>query len=78
MAKKLDDPIDDDVPVEVKRAIVQRQIALYQNGRYEAQVLARVNKSIGTAPEQLKAYTDDLVRIEKVIDALKAELAALG
>ncbi len=68
----------DDVPVEVKRAIVQRQIALHQNGRYEAQVLVRVNKSIGTPPEQLKAYTDDLVRLEKMLDALKAELAALG
>ncbi len=80
MSKKIEDAtvVEEDVPAEVRRAIVQRQIALHQNARYETQVLARVNKSIGAAEETIKPYLDDLVRLEKVIDALKAELKAIG
>lgn len=68
---------NDDIPIEIKQALIEQQIAAHKNGRYQTQVLVKVRRSIGEDETTLKPLIDDLIRIEKMIDGLKAELKAL-
>jgi len=62
---------------EVKRALIQRQIQAHANSRYEVEILAKVNKAIGADPAAIAQYISDLVRLEKIIDALQEELGTI-
>ena len=68
---------DNDIPIEIKQALIEQQIAAHKNGRYQTRVLVRVRRSIGEDDAALKPLVDDLIRFEKMIDGLKAELKAL-
>ena len=61
----------------VKRALLEQEIAMWVNTRYQAQVRLRVQKAIGDT-EQQAAIIKDLERCEKALDALQAELDGLG
>ena len=62
---------------EVQRAIIQQEIAMYQNTRFQTEMRHRVSKKIGGTPEELKPLVDQLAKIEAALDVLQAELAAL-
>jgi hypothetical protein len=67
----------DDVPVEIKRQIVQQEIQLWRNTRYQFEVRLRVEKRIGGTPEAQAEHIRQLETCEKRLDALQAELEAL-
>ena len=60
----------------MKRAIIQQEIALWQNTSYQASVRMRVQQKLGNT-EQQAAITKDMERCEMALDALSEELAAL-
>jgi len=68
----------DEIPAEVMRLIIMRQIDAHKNGAKEMELLARVNKSIGADAEVIKRHADEAVRLWKIVAALREELAALG
>jgi hypothetical protein len=66
-----------EIPVDVKRALVEAEIADYCRVKYQAEMRSRVCLKIGdtAALENLKT---DLVRIETALEALDAELDSLS
>jgi hypothetical protein len=68
---------DNDIPIEIKQALIEQQVSAHKNGRYQTQVLVKVRRSIGEDDAALKPLVDDLIRFEKMIYGLKAELKAL-
>ena len=55
----------------VKLAIIDSEIQMYHNTRYQLQLRHRVQKGIGGTPEQLKALEDELAKIESALDELE-------
>jgi hypothetical protein len=70
--------LGDEIPIEVKRSIIDQERKLYLNTRYQLQVRYRVNKTIGAEQAVLQDLEKELTRCEKIIDALAAELEALN
>jgi hypothetical protein len=70
-------PVEQDIPVEVKRALLEQEIGLWRNTKYITSVRYRVQKGIGTPAEELAPLVRDLEKCEKMLDALNGELAAL-
>lgn len=67
-----------EIAPEIKRAIVEQEIALWRNTRYQLEVRARVARRVGCTPEQEAAALAELARVEQTLDALAEELAAIG
>jgi len=61
-------------PVEIKRLLVQQEITLWTNTRYQLQLRYRVTKGVGGDTTAIEA---DLLNAEKALDLLSAELKAL-
>lgn len=62
--------MNDDVPVEVQRAIIQQEIQLWKNTRYQLEIRCRVQQRIGG---DISAIQAELEKCEKALDVL-AEL----
>ena len=67
----------DEIANEVKRAIIENEIALHRNTAYLVQLRHNVSKKIGASAEELKPLVDELVKHEQTIDLLKEELKKL-
>jgi len=63
-----------EIPIDVQRAIVQQEIQMWQNSRYQLEVRARVTKRIGGDAAPIVA---ELEKCEKALDALAEILAEL-
>ena len=61
-----------DISNEVKTQVITQEIVTYENTRYLLSIRHRVNKKIGSTPEQLKVLEDEMVKIEMALDELKA------
>lgn len=61
----------------IKRQIIEQELALWSNTRYQLQMRYRVNKSIGSPEEALKRIEDELTKCEQAIDILSKELSTL-
>ena len=66
-----------EIPIEVKRSIIEGEAAMWRNTLYQAEVRHRVNARIGATAEAQKAVEDQMVQCEKALDALAEELKAL-
>ena len=62
---------EDTIEEEVKMRIVDSEIAMYKNTRYQLEVRHRINKKLGNSEEQLKALEKELENVEKALDELK-------
>jgi hypothetical protein len=62
---------------EVKYQIINNEIALYKNTRYQQELRYRVGKRIGQTQEALKPIEDEIVKIEMAIDELEKALKEL-
>lgn len=69
---------NNDVPVEIKRALLTQEIGQWKNTAYLLQVRHRVNKKLGAEEQALKSLEDEMVKAENAIDILSEELKALG
>ena len=64
---------------EQRIAVIDRQIAEWQEVGYAAEIAAKVHLRIGSAPEQIKTFTDRAIAAEKALHTLgelRAEVAA--
>jgi len=68
--------MDNDIPVEVKLALLEQEQQMWHNSRYVFEVRARVNKRIGNV-EKVVACEKELENCEKALDALAEEVKAL-
>ena len=62
---------EDTIEEKVKMNIVDSEIAMYKNTRYQLEVRHRINKKLGNAEEQLTALEKELENVEKALDELK-------
>jgi len=67
----------EEISVEVKKAIINQELSMWLNTRYQFEVRHRINKKIGSSAEILKNIEDELTKCEKMIDALEDELNKL-
>jgi len=65
------------IPLERQQAIIVNELEMWRNTRYQLQLRYRVNKGIESTQDVMQAIEAELVRCEKAIDILKAELDAL-
>lgn len=63
--------MNDQIPEAVKIALIEQEVSIYQNTRYQLQLRHRVQKSIGGTEEQLKPIEDDLAKMERALDELE-------
>ena len=68
--------MDEQVPIEVKRAILENSRAVWRNTAYEATVAFRIAKRIDDAGLMASAQAS-IARAEKMIAGYDAELEAL-
>ncbi len=59
---------------QAQRAIVENEIALWCNTRYQMQLRYRVRKAIGETPEQLQEIETELIKCEAALDELQKVL----
>lgn len=69
---------EDDIPVAVKRQLLDQEIALWRNTRYQLALRVRVAKHLGDGDNVIGPLRADLERCEKALDAVHAERDALG
>ena len=69
----MNEPTDD-----IKRALIDQEIANWQNSRYVLQMRHRVQIGIGAPKEILDQIVADLERHEKALDLLTQERTALN
>ena len=62
---------EETIEEEVKMKIVDSEIAMYKNTRYQLEIRHRINKKLGNSEEQLKALEKELENVEKALDELK-------
>jgi hypothetical protein len=62
---------EDELPVEVRRAIIAQRLDLWQRSRYQVMLDAYVLR-------QLEGIPDDAARCARAIDVLEALLAEIG
>jgi len=65
-------------PIEIQRAVLSHEIAMWTTTRYQCEVRLRVQKKIEGEREIIDGLIADLERCETALDALNAELDALG
>jgi hypothetical protein len=63
-----------EIPIDVRRAIIEQELQMYRNTRYQMQLRHRVQRGVGASPEMLKPIEDELERIEGALDLLAREL----
>jgi hypothetical protein len=66
-----------DVPLEIRRHLLQQEIAMWRNTRYLAEVRLRVQRRIAGGVEAEAAQIAEIERCELAIDALEEEQRAL-
>jgi hypothetical protein len=64
----------EEITNEIKKAIIENEIALHKNTAYLVQLRHSINKKLGATAEELKPLVDELVKHEQTIDLLKEEL----
>jgi len=62
-----------DIRTEHKREIIEREIALWKNTRYQGEIRARAGKQAGDQEYAARGLAD-VERSEKMLDALNALL----
>lgn len=65
-----------DVPTDVKRQIIEQDMQMWRNTRYQCEIRMRVQRRIGNTEGEATMITE-LERCEKALDAMAEELAAL-
>lgn len=65
------------VTIEIKRALIENEIALHNNSAYQLSLRHRVNKKLGGSAEELKALEGEMQKHEQAIDILNDELKEL-
>ena len=66
----------DEPPVEVKKQLLEQEIIMWVNTRYQAQIRYKVHKKLGIKTQQAE-IVKELEQCEKALDLLRQELAAL-
>jgi hypothetical protein len=74
MLELLEKPVD--VTDETKRALIEQDMQLWRNTRYQCEIRRRVQQRIGNT-EGEAAMIAELERCEKALDVLAEELAAI-
>ncbi len=69
---------EQEVPIEIKRKIVEEELALYRNTRFRTELRHNVLKRVGAQEAELKPLVDDLIRLEHILIELDKERAALN
>jgi hypothetical protein len=59
----------------VQKVIIERELQVWQNTLYQAQVRHRVQKLVGASADILKALEAEMEHATKVIDAYMVEFA---
>ena len=67
----------DDLPNEIKAAILSQELAGIKQQIYRLSVSAEVRKIAGYSPEENKGLLDELERLVKMRDALAAKISEL-
>lgn len=62
---------------DVQRKLLEQEIAMWINTRYQSRVRLRVQTAIGGEAETRAALIADLEKCERALDALAQDLAAL-
>ena len=65
---------DNDIPNEVKKILIEQEIAMHKNTAWLVQVRHNVNKKLGATAEELKPLVEEIIKHEQSIDLLKLEL----
>lgn len=60
---------------EVKKLLIENDIATWKNNLYQAKLRYRVHEEIGAAPETLDSFKKEIARVLQAIDVLQAILA---
>lgn len=69
---------DQEIPVEIRKQLLEEELARWRNTRYLFEVRYKVAQRIGDGPEVLAGYRAELERCERAIDALGEELAGVA
>lgn len=68
--------LETDVPTDVKRVLINQEMQMWRNTRYQCEVRLRVQKRIGNTEGEAVLITE-LERCEKALDTLTEELSTL-
>lgn len=63
-----------EISKEVKTAILNNEIAQYENTLYLLGIRAKVNKKLGADESAMKQIADDMTKAEIALDVLRGEL----
>jgi len=69
--------MEENLTSEVKRVLLEQELARWKQEQYTLEIRFRVNTKIGTPPEGLVSLKTALEQCEKAIDVLKEELKSL-
>ncbi len=61
-----------DVDKQTALVLIDNQLKLWQNTRFDLQIQVKVSQSIGDGEERIEALRKELVRCEKAIEKLGA------
>ena len=62
---------------EIQRAVIQQQIAEWEQARYSAEVAHRVHTKLKSGDAALKDFADRMIKAEMALDELKVMLKEL-
>ena len=66
-----------DISPQAQKAILEQEIALWKNTRYQWEVRHRVLTRIGASKDELSEVMSQLERCEKALDLLNEELTGI-
>jgi len=68
--------MDEEITLEVKRALIEQESAMWRNTRYQLQLRHRVQRALG-AKDIMEQIEKELEKCEKALDVLEVARAEL-
>ena len=68
--------MEDEIPIDMQRIIIQRQINAWYEKRFDLQLAHKVHTGLKTAPEGMATIVQELTLCEKALAILDEELHA--
>lgn len=69
--------MDDEPTIDAKLEILHKMETTWVNTRYQAQIHYKVMKDLGTEKPMLERHFNEIVRCEKALERVRAEIEAL-
>jgi len=70
--------MNQDIPIEVKRQILQQKLQIHRQGYYAHQIDAQVAQDIGGMEQVVEQAKENMARAQKFIDKLEELLTAIA